>query len=187
MKIALLNSKGGCGKTTSAMFLAQVAANRGHVAEVWDSDPQASATRWAEAADLPFDVVPANIATMRRPVSDKYVFIDTPPGNPQILTAAAEAADLVIIPTMASMSDMDRTWATIDALTGVAPVAVLVTSAETSTRAYRGLVETLEAAEIPVLPPIRKRSTFREAWGQIPSHLWGYTAVLTTIEEALTA
>ncbi|WP_312917537.1 ParA family protein [Kocuria sp.] len=115
MKIALLNSKGGCGKTTSAMFLAQVAANRGHVAEVWDSDPQASATRWAEAADLPFDVVPANIATMRRPVSDKYVFIDTPPGNPQILTAAAEAADLVIIPTMASMSDMDRTWATIDA------------------------------------------------------------------------
>lgn len=187
MKIALLNSKGGCGKTTSAMFLAQVAANRGRTAEVWDSDPQASASRWAEAADLAFEVVPANIATLRKSAGDKYVFIDTPPGNPQIITAAAEAADLVVIPTMASMADMDRTWATIDALSGVGPVAVMVTSAETATRAYRGLVETLEAAEIPVLPPIRKRSTFREAWGQAPTHLWGYTAVLTTIEEALSA
>ena len=185
MKIALLNSKGGCGKTTSAMFLAQVAVNRGHAAEVWDSDPQASASRWAEAVDLTFDVIPANIATLRKPTGNKYVFIDTPPGNPQILTAAAEAADLVIIPTMASMADMDRTWATIDALSGVVPLAVMVTSAETATRAYRGLVEALEAAEIPVLPPIRKRSTFREAWGQQPAHMWGYTAVLSTIEEAL--
>ena len=65
MKIALLNTKGGCGKTTSAIYLAQVAANRGHIAEVWDSDPQATASRWATSADLPFEVVPANIATLR--------------------------------------------------------------------------------------------------------------------------
>ena len=44
MKIALLNSKGGCAKTTSAVFLAQVAHNRGLDAEIWDMDPQASAT-----------------------------------------------------------------------------------------------------------------------------------------------
>lgn len=187
MKIALLNTKGGCGKTTSAIYLAQVAANRGHIAEVWDSDPQATASRWATSADLPFEVVPANIATLQRPAGDKYVFIDTPPGNSQILTASAEAADLIIIPTMASMTDMDRTWATLDALTEVGSVAVLVTSAETNTRAYRGLVEALDAAEIPMLPPIRKRSVFREAWGETPSQLWGYTAVLDTIEEALIA
>lgn len=185
MKIALLNSKGGCAKTTSAVFLAQVAHNRGLGAEIWDMDPQASATQWATVADLPFPVAAANIASLKKTEGEKVVFIDTPPGNPQIISEAARASDLAIIPTNASLSDMDRTWATIDALKNEVPVAVLVTAAETNTRVYQGLVEALEEAGVALLPPVRKRAMFREAFGERPTKFWGYDSVFTEIQDAL--
>ena len=47
MKIALANAKGGCGKTSSSMFLAAAAQRDGYSVEVWDTDPQATATSWA--------------------------------------------------------------------------------------------------------------------------------------------
>ena len=45
--IAVAMRKGGVGKTTTALYLACALATRGKSVEVWDADPQGSATEWA--------------------------------------------------------------------------------------------------------------------------------------------
>ena len=69
MKIAVVNTKGGVGKTTTAIYLATVASAQGKSTELLDADPQGSATSWAEIATegsvpLPFQVSPANKITL---------------------------------------------------------------------------------------------------------------------------
>ena len=61
--IALVNQKGGPGKTTIAMHLAGTLARRSFKVLVVDADPQGTATRWASSApdDAEF---PAGIARL---------------------------------------------------------------------------------------------------------------------------
>ena len=70
MIISTINLKGGVGKTTTAIALATAAGRDGKDVELYDCDPQSSASLWAmmaeEAGDpLPFPVTPANVATVR--------------------------------------------------------------------------------------------------------------------------
>lgn len=70
MIISTINLKGGVGKTTTAIALATAAVRDGKDVELYDCDPQSSASLWAmmaeEAGDpLPFPVTPANVATVR--------------------------------------------------------------------------------------------------------------------------
>src|SRR5699024_12441989 len=89
---------------------------------VVDADPQASAAEWASTAQdagepLPFDVVPGSAATIRRALPrHDFVIIDTPPGVAEVLDAATEAADIVLIPTMQSSLELTRAWAALDAI-----------------------------------------------------------------------
>ena len=58
--VALVNQKGGPGKTTLAMHLAGTLGRRGERVLVVDTDPQATASRWA-AAGAPARPFPAQI------------------------------------------------------------------------------------------------------------------------------
>ena len=49
MRVSFVHTKGGVGKTTSAMMVATAAANTGRPVEVYDTDRQGSAMRWAES------------------------------------------------------------------------------------------------------------------------------------------
>lgn len=121
-----MNTKGGVGKTTTSMMLAMAAHRAGHDVEVWDADPQGSATLWAMTSEdagepLPFEVRAANVAQLRRVESSgrvpdaDMVIIDTPPGDPAVVQAAIDVADLVVIPTLASGLDIQRVWPTLEA------------------------------------------------------------------------
>lgn len=107
--VAVVNQKGGAGKTTTVMNLAAVAAMNSRVLVV-DVDPQKSVTMWATTAerpenqDLAFDVVtetnPAVLANLRRTHYDT-VFVDTPGSleNADVLRTIVQNSDFVVMPS----------------------------------------------------------------------------------------
>lgn len=186
MKVSVTNTKGGVGKTTTAIMLASVLAEAGRSVEVWDADPQGSATRWfTDAAEngepLLFDVVAVNQLTVRRPVPAgiDVVLVDTSPNAPGINQAAVESSDLVIVPTITSPDDVARTWMTLDVAEFVrVPTRVLITQAEMHTVAFREAVAGLRAGSAPLLrQTIPKAVRLRDEAVRRPRAFFGYEFV----------
>ncbi|MGP5364395.1 AAA family ATPase [Brachybacterium tyrofermentans] len=130
--IAVVNLKGGVGKTTAAILIATQLAELGHTVTVLDMDTQGSATDWARIADedgtpLPFEIRPANHASLRsyKPTTD-FTVIDTPPTDPSVVDAAVKVADLIIVPTPPGFMDTDRTWSTVEVTATQVPTYVLL-------------------------------------------------------------
>ena len=86
--IAFANSKGGSGKTTSALLLAQaLAANR--PTTLIDADPRHPITTWAEEAAA----------------RDPSVIIDLEGTASRLMSYAISQSDLVVIPTKEQQQD----------------------------------------------------------------------------------
>lgn len=110
--VAVLNTKGGAGKTTIATNLAVAMARRGESVVLVDSDSQGSARRWGAAGGS--DLVPVvGLDTKAldkdiRAVAGEWKIIDGPPHAADVAAAAIRAADLVLIPVQPSPYDI---WA----------------------------------------------------------------------------
>ncbi|WP_395698478.1 ParA family partition ATPase [Methylocella sp.] len=115
MIVALLNQKGGVGKTTLALHLAGEWAQRGKHVTLIDADPQGSALDWSqqrvrENAPRLFGVVGLARDTLHREAPElaraaDYVVIDGPPRVAGLMRSALLAADLVLIPVQPSPLD----------------------------------------------------------------------------------
>ena len=115
MIVALLNQKGGTGKTTLALHLAGEWARRGNRVTLIDADPQGSALDWSEQRareHLPrrFGVVGLARDTLHREAPElarnaDHVVIDGPPRVAGLMRSALLAADLVLIPVQPSPLD----------------------------------------------------------------------------------
>jgi chromosome partitioning protein len=115
MIVALLNQKGGVGKTTLALHLAGQWARRGRRVLVIDADPQCSALDWSEQRarnqlDRLFGVVGLSRDTLHRETPElastvDHIIIDGPPRIASLLRSALLAADLVLIPVQPSPLD----------------------------------------------------------------------------------
>jgi chromosome partitioning protein len=113
--IALLNQKGGVGKTTLAVNLAGGLCRRGGRVLLVDADVQGSALDWAAAREGEplFSVVGLPKPTLHKELpalgaSYDAVVIDGPPRVNDVARSAILAADLVLIPVQPSPYDV---WA----------------------------------------------------------------------------
>ena len=103
--IAILSQKGGSGKTTLALHLAVAAEEAGQLAAVIDLDPQASAAGWKDSrkhetpvvVPMPASRLPQALEAARNGGAD-LALIDSAPHAGDVALAAAEVADLILIP-----------------------------------------------------------------------------------------
>jgi chromosome partitioning protein len=115
MIFALLNQKGGVGKTTLAVHVATALARRRRRIILVDADPQGSALDWSanRQAEPLFPVIGLSRPNLHKEVpthASQYedVVIDGPPRVNELTRSALLAADMVLIPVQPSPYDV---WA----------------------------------------------------------------------------
>ena len=163
MNIVVSNVKGGVGKTTSAVYLAGAAAERGRE-EVFlvDSDRQASSAEWLEMS--PISGVELVEAPSERTVAkamekgEGIVVVDTPPGDERIVRAALTRADALVIPTRAGGVEPNRVVATLEMTPANIPAGVVICSARLGTKDLEATIAWWTELEVPV-------------WGIIPERV----------------
>ena len=115
--VAVISLKGGTGKTSLSIGAAAALSTPRRRVILIDSDPQGSATRWAEGGGLPFPVHALDASRgathYRRDLEAlsegaDLVLIDCPPEDGEPSNLAALVADLVLIPATPSALDL---WA----------------------------------------------------------------------------
>lgn len=195
MILTVANQKGGVGKTTASVFLAHALAEAtGTSCALLDADPQASAAQWAARADE--SGKPLGVPVLARPTprladalpDAPHIVIDTPPADPEIVAAAIELADLVLVPTSSSALDMSRVQVTVDAASRAGrPAAVLLTRTR-RTRSVGAAEQSLRSAGVRVLRThIPLREALAMAFGQPVRELHGYDLALAEVLGALPA
>ena len=174
--IAILNSKGGSGKTTLTTNLGGCLHKRGHSVLIVDSDPQGSARDWHEAhpegIDLPA-VVGIDRPTLHKDIPKiagtfDYILIDGAAKLEEMTASAVKAADFVLIPVKHSGFDL---WAaetlvesikTRQTLTDGKPEAAFMISCQTQgSKLAREIGNALAEFGLPVL---KARTTQRVAY-----------------------
>ena len=184
--IAVLNQKGGSGKTTIATHLARALQLDGASVLLVDSDPQGSARDWAAVQDDN----PVTVVGIDRPTIDRdlkaighkdFVVIDGAPQAADLAVSAIKAASFILIPVQPSPYDI---WATADLVElvkqrievtdGKLQAAFVVSRAIKGTRIGAEITEALAGYGLPVLEP---RTTQRVSYP-------GTAAAGTTILDA---
>jgi len=161
--IAVLNQKGGAGKTTIATHLARALQLDGSDVLLVDSDPQASARDCAAVReDQPLTVVGIDRPTIDRDLKNvarkDFVVIDGAPQAADLAVSAIKAAHFVLIPVQPSPYDI---WATADLVElvkqrievtdGKPQAAFVVSRAIKGTRIGAEVTEALNGYGLPVL------------------------------------
>ena len=163
MNIVVTNLKGGVGKTTTTVYLAAVAASRGHLpVVVVDADRQASAAEWLE--ERPIDGIEVIEAPSERTLAramradEGTVVVDLPPGDERLVQAAISAADAVVIPTRAGGVEFGRVAYTLGLIPPRTPRGVVIAAARLGTNDLQETIDWWKGENVPV-------------WGVVPERV----------------
>lgn len=176
MILAVLNQKGGSGKSTLSIHLADALARQGSRVLLIDADTQASALEWSafrNGAPL-FPVVGLAKKTLHHELPQlgkdyAYVVIDGPPRVNEVARSAILAADLVLVPVQPSPYDV---WAAkeivalLEEVKAYRPVEArfVINRKIVNTAIGRDVTEALAGYSLPVLrSAISQRVIFAES------------------------
>jgi len=162
MNIVVANVKGGVGKTTTAVYLAAAAAERGDEVVLVDADRQGSSAEWLE--ERPFDGIAVAEApserTLTRAMTRKpgVAVVDTPPGDQRLSQSAISAADAVVIPTRAGGVEISPVLLTLDMIPAKTSRGIVVCSARLGTNDLDETISWWRDQRVPI-------------WGVIPERV----------------
>ena len=179
-KIAVLHTKGGCGKTTLATNLASAFATSGPPPTLLDHDPNGFALRWLEKRPISRheivgvaageEITPRAANRLVDPQSD-VVIADLPAGlSLNALYLQVHDADSILIPVLPSEIDMYSTARFIHRLlldvqfdASESLLGIVANRVRRNTNSYAMLSRFLARLEIPLVATLRDSQSFVQA------------------------
>lgn len=182
-RIIVLNSKGGCGKTTLATNLAAYYAHCDYATALIDHDPQACSMKWLNLRSKERPTVhgvpayrrPAAGVTqswhMRTPTGTERVIIDAPAGVMGLpLQSLVRQVDTVLVPVLPSPIDIHAATRFIEDLLLVGKVrsfgvhvGVVANRVRKNTLVYQSLERFLNTLQLPFITSLRDTQTYVRA------------------------
>lgn len=174
--IMVLNSKGGCGKSTIATNLASYYATEGKRVALVDYDPQASSLDWLarrpESRAPIVGVDGAKEGLTHLPRNSDIVIEDAPArSHGAELTDLIRHADTVIVPVLASSIDIQASQKFLDELAKVGKVkrkqvkvAVVANRVREYTLIFEQLDEYLDSLKTPYVAALREAQNYIRAY-----------------------
>ena len=161
--IALMNQKGGVGKTTLTLSLAARWHLQGLSVAVIDADPQRSSIFWKKQqvensplSDLKVYAaqLPSEIRACKN-LQEDYVLIDTPGTDRSTIRASINIADALIMPVQPSALDVDASYNSLEsALEAGKPVAYVLNRYVKQSRLGEDTKKALASAPAYIIPKV---------------------------------
>ena len=183
-KILILNSKGGCGKTTIATNLASYFVTQDLETALLDFDPQGSSIRWLNLRpQSKSDIYGVHVASrknntgvtrsfqMRVPPKTERMIIDAPAGvTGNELRDLIGYVDTIIVPVLPSAIDIHAVTRFIEELLLFGKVrqkglnvAVVANRAKKNTLTYKALERFLKTLKLPFITTLRDTQNYVHA------------------------
>lgn len=179
--ICFANSKGGSGKTTSALILATEIAETYDVVLI-DADPRRPAARWSKLAPIPprLSVLSSGgEKSIQREIEDAaakvpFVIVDLEGMASLLGLHAMQQSDLVIIPVREEYQDAEAALDTLEAVERAArgagrsiPAAIIFTQGRAAVKSRTAKHISAELREMPGLTIFRPELVMRDAFSQL--------------------
>jgi chromosome partitioning protein len=169
--IAVVNRKGGSGKSTFAAHLAAWCANRGHSVMLGDVDRQQSSRAWLRRRDAALPGISPwamDQKVLKVPTGISHVVLDTPGGLHGFeLARVVMFADAIVMPVCASMFDREsaaQCHAELSALPRVASgrcrIGVVGMRIDSRTHGAAAMEEWSEALGAPFIGALRETQLY---------------------------